>query len=857
MSHFMPAETHLNYHAFSMAQDDRGVQYFATKSGLLHFDGREWTVVAGAGAIYTVASDEKGGIFFGGSGGFGAFDATMQRLRLWSDSTVSNVYGCLPVGDRVYFLNDEGIYSYEKDGTKVTFIKNAEPASGLYQLFGLPYVAMSSGKLLRIVNDTLSDSPTKVGLGAPIVFASQFEEDYLVGTDDSKIFLVDKNLASREIELEDAEYAEIGKVVNGVWVSQEMAAVGTLRGGVIFFNPLSGKTEQIINYSTGLPDNEVFALMCDKSRNIWVAHDYGFTRIAPYLPFRSFSHYSGLKGNLLCARTNRDSIYVGTSQGMYRLTKQDVYQDVVYYVTVTRKATMEAPAAEEPDKKEKKGFFSFLKRNRDKNEEQEDEKQAGGVTVRQKRTKRVLLSSSFVYKPVEGIDSKISQLQVWDGRLIASGLSGIFTVNGLKSRSILEQPVKFLLVSEKNQAAFFYTYNEEFGFIRIEGGEPVIYSAETGIKEAVHYLFEGPKGEIWFCGLENIYRAEFNGAELFNLNKIKVNNPAFDETIGTVLGDKILFGNSSGIYALDENLNASKLDSISSNLTSFFASSNNIWFTDQHQWHNLVQSMPLDNIQFLALLHDVRYLKEDKSQSNLWIISGHNELFRFDFDKIVPYNTSNPVFLKEIDLLNTRFTDFRSVRIDEQNSKVSFKAVLPDFLNGDMIAYRYKLDGLSDKWSDWAFDNTFEFPFLPSGDYKLLVEARNVFGKVSTMTPASFEVLPPYWRRSWFYAMEVTVFTLLVILSFRLSSRYRIVSRLLSLLTIILLIEFIQTVLGATFVTNASPVTDFFIQVVVALLILPVEGYLRNLMLRSLDTKSGFYRLINPEAKTEKQKMGS
>ena len=52
--------------------------------------------------------------------------------------------------------------------------------------------------------------------------------------------------------------------------------------------------------------------------------------------------------------------------------------------------------------------------------------------------------------------------------------------------------------------------------------------------------------------------------------------------------------------------------------------------------------------------------------------------------------------------------------------------------------------------------------------------------------------------------------------------------------------------IGATILTEDSPVVDFFIQVVVALLVLPVEGYLRNLMLRSLDSSGKFYQFIVP-----------
>jgi hypothetical protein len=43
-------------------------------------------------------------------------------------------------------------------------------------------------------------------------------------------------------------------------------------------------------------------------------------------------------------------------------------------------------------------------------------------------------------------------------------------------------------------------------------------------------------------------------------------------------------------------------------------------------------------------------------------------------------------------------------------------------------------------------------------------------------------------------------------------------------------------------------VIDFIIQVVVALLVLPVEGYLRNLMLRSLDSSGKFYQFIVPSS---------
>jgi hypothetical protein len=66
-----------------------------------------------------------------------------------------------------------------------------------------------------------------------------------------------------------------------------------------------------------------------------------------------------------------------------------------------------------------------------------------------------------------------------------------------------------------------------------------------------------------------------------------------------------------------------------------------------------------------------------------------------------------------------------------------------------------------------------------------------------------------------------------------------------------MLIQFIQTAIGQMFDTKSSPVLDFFVQVIVAFMILPVEGYLRNLMLRSLDTQSRLYRFLSPKANVD------
>ena len=53
-----------------MAQDSKGVIYFANKNGVLEFDGRNWKLIGTSGPVFTIATSGPD-VFFGGLNGFG------------------------------------------------------------------------------------------------------------------------------------------------------------------------------------------------------------------------------------------------------------------------------------------------------------------------------------------------------------------------------------------------------------------------------------------------------------------------------------------------------------------------------------------------------------------------------------------------------------------------------------------------------------------------------------------------------------------------------------------------------------------------------------------------------------------
>jgi hypothetical protein len=128
----------------------------------------------------------------------------------------------------------------------------------------------------------------------------------------------------------------------------------------------------------------------------------------------------------------------------------------------------------------------------------------------------------------------------------------------------------------------------------------------------------------------------------------------------------------------------------------------------------------------------------------------------------------------------------------------------------------------------------------------LQVQSRDLLGNVSKIEQIVFKVLPPYWKRWWFYALEFSVFSLLVALSLRIgraNTRYRFVSQILSLLTMVMLVQFLQTAISSLIGIKTSPVIEFIIQVFVALAIFPVEILARDSMMKYVEGKYRIRRI--------------
>lgn len=98
--------------------------------------------------------------------------------------------------------------------------------------------------------------------------------------------------------------------------------------------------------------------------------------------------------------------------------------------------------------------------------------------------------------------------------------------------------------------------------------------------------------------------------------------------------------------------------------------------------------------------------------------------------------------------------------IPYQLNNLKFYFLIP--LTND-IAYQYKLDNISNEWSEWENDNFLEFLDLKEGNYRLLVRAKSQ-NIITDPLEFQFTISPP-WYRSWYaYLAYLLSFSILLIL---------------------------------------------------------------------------------------------
>jgi hypothetical protein len=845
MVNHVPPSGAIDHTNFSITQDEDGFMWIANRKGVVQNDGRNWDLYPTPSAIFKVLSTPEG-IYASGRNLIGKVSRSISKVDfspITSSDSLDDVFSGAIYKQYVVFMSehlltiidresDQVVKSFRRDDLEFNDLFSYEDALLVStENKGNFLLSLSGNQWLFEPIDTFDD------YGILISVSGNSNGKYLAINEEG--YILELNAAMDTLKFEESGYL-INSIPTSIqWVGNSLVAISTLSGGVIFINTVTLDYE-ITDYYSGLPENQIYAINVDKDYGVWVAHAYGLTRIMPALPIRSFSHIPGIEGNILTVRNYMGQIYAGSTVGVFVLKKIPVFTERTVYDRITTTTAAEEPIVEEKVKS-KKGLFSFLKKKKTPSvTTTSTEPGTTSHTRYVKRIERELHSLSYSFQPIASIGEETSQFIPLDDGLLAGGLSGIYELRDTVAIPISNEPIRYLHYSETNRMITASTFdNEMITFLR-RGTGWVRTGTLDGLEDFIYHITESGE-DMWLAGADSIYRLDFQGGALDDVDVYPLENPHFDETYSINDGGKMIFLNRSGFLSRDVSTNHIVKDSTLTNKYGvpqkiFVSNNKSIWVNNGKNWQTIGADQPVDNYNFLYAFPSIRQLEYAPHDSSYWVVTFDNDIFNIQPKNGVVSSTFQ-VHLKEASNNNAPLDPNEIFDIQQEGNNLDFTFIKPEYSGLMEIQYRYKLEGLSRIWSSWSKDNNrINFSYLPPGKYTLRVETKNNFDVPDSYAPIRFNVVPPYWRQLWFYALEVVLFTFLLILSIRLnrgSTKYGILSRLLAFLTLILIVEFVQTMAEYSFETDNSPVIDFFIQVSIALLVLPVESLLRKAIFKA------------------------
>ena len=107
--------------------------------------------------------------------------------------------------------------------------------------------------------------------------------------------------------------------------------------------------------------------------------------------------------------------------------------------------------------------------------------------------------------------------------------------------------------------------------------------------------------------------------------------------------------------------------------------------------------------------------------------------------------------------------------LDYEHNSITFEYSATFFENIDYTTYQYQLDGYDNNWSKLSKETKANYTNLNEGNYIFKVKAINVYGIESEIATYEFEILPPWHRTWWAYAIYVILSILLIFIIVKLA----------------------------------------------------------------------------------------
>ncbi len=814
----------------SICSDSIGVMVFADNSGVTFFDGATEKHLKISDSPVEIKKDKKYNRFYVAcKKGFGIISKNNTGNYIYHSLTKESrefqSYNNIIVKDyEVIFSGYDIIYKYDlktKQLKKIFDNKN-KAITGIFAFNNTLYInflneglqTLTNNKLTGIITDSLFSF-------SKIIFNVPFEKNLIIGLSNSRLYIFDGRNYS-PYKNNSSKYIEESIINGGGNFNKTQFVVTSINGGAVILDKKTGTILNTLNYITGLPDDEIYAFAVDQTGGLWLAHEYGISRIAFDIPVKNFSRFPGLQGNINTVKFYDSTLYVATGEGLFRLSEIKSYEEVevaenkrVKYlkkINLSQNNSQSKNISDnnsetqinESDKESdsNSNFFKRWKRRREKkrtetkNISDDSERNAASDNMKIQNNKNKyfykksyktiteykkiyeLHSVKYLYKKIDGINSKCKTITEFNNGILIGSNSGLYYIKNNNLTVVIPEVYIYTLSCNNNSNTFFVSTSKGLYKINFSHNQfyPKTVNSKSLSKIKIKSLLTVNDSTVWASGNNKIYLFLIPGTDILSTEQFDINTDIDEKIIITKEKNKFFFLTKSGAYYYDNKHNNIFEDT---KLTNILSDNNQIYilsdssFTINSGSHILYKGNirdSLNQLKYAWIFDNVKNITID-NKNDIWLISGNNEIYKIG-NKITSEKTLFKLYITNIkDFNGNSFPVTSYLKLNSNYKYINIFLSAPGYLKKDFASYFYGIDISNNNEYSETGKQFLTIPELTPGKHILSMYALNSLDEKSQTIKIIIEIKPPLWKRSWFIISVFTAFLILV--SLIISAFYR------------------------------------------------------------------------------------
>ena len=765
---------------WSIVQDDLNNMVLANRRGIIVYSGDERQLVQCPSMAYTLSKDnETDKIYVGSKNRFGYIKrntkGTYRYNNILTDSTGGNFTQIILADSTVYFMGEKKIYRIHKKNQKINNewkTNSNHPFTGLFKNSEHIFINVWNKGLHRLESDTLF--PIVSGFWTKkdqIIFNTDYDKDHvLIGTDNNELYLFD-GMKFYRYKPENHQYLKESTIMEAINLPENLLALGTMAGGVVIINKKNDKSIYRINYSTGLPGDEIYALAKDNNGGLWISHNQGLTRASLNLPVKNFATYPGLKGRPLKTAQVDSTLFVATTNSIYYLTKKKSYQRK----TITIKEEISEEERKEQQKKQKdkekpENFFEKIANKLFNKEEEEKKEEADAERQYKYRKKDIfsLESINYEYKEIEDIKGRYNQLLPFKNGMCVATNNGLFYINDqMESTPIIKQSHIYHIANSPESNKIFAATQKGILEVKYENHSWSKRNPAPSLKSKILSIAVEDSNSLWAGGEDILYRIK-NKDNKNKVNKYQLKTRYPEKYKVGIKNDSIYLLLNEGIYKYHEKADEfhpltgyNYNDNRFRNLTFDISQPTHIWVNCEDNWRGLTRKKQENQLlnSYLDLFDNIEdiFYKNDR----LWIITQKN-IYRVMLDKKNAKNKNFKAYFSAIREEGKNRLRLRNFNFKEESVALEFQVAAPNYIGQNKTKYQFYIEGMMEGWSEWRTSPSIQI-FTKKGSYTVKARAKNIWGEIQDTQSIHFNIPPPFTDTIWFYGIITVVAVLLVL----------------------------------------------------------------------------------------------